>query len=97
MSQFQVTPEEVAAAGSAVGRSGTDLDGAASAVRSTAGAAAGTPVEGVYDSLLSRAGHVTETLRTAVEDLSRALGQAAANYTRTEESNTACFAPGARR
>jgi Excreted virulence factor EspC, type VII ESX diderm len=95
--RIQVTPEELAAAGGTLGRCTADLDAAAGAVKASADAAAGTPVEGIYDRLAVDAGQVAASLQTAAEDLSRALGQAASNYSRTEQANAACYAPGAAR
>jgi hypothetical protein len=91
---FQVTPEELASAGGAVGRCSADLSGAQSMVSGSAGAAAGTPAAGACDALVADADGKLGNLRTAVEDLARALGQASSNYARTEQAITACYAPG---
>lgn len=94
MSYFQVTPEELAAAGGAVGRCGSELSSARSAVSASAGAAAGTPAAAAYEALAGDAGRMIEHLQLAVEDLGRALNQASSNYARTEQSVRACYAPG---
>jgi Excreted virulence factor EspC, type VII ESX diderm len=95
MSFFQVTPEELAAAGGAVGRCSSDVDDAQAAVAATAGAAAGTPAAGACEALVADAGRTLESLRVSVEDLGRALNLASGNYARTEQSIRACYAPGA--
>jgi hypothetical protein len=95
MSYFQVTPEELATAGGALGRCATDVDGAQGAVAASAGAAAATPAAGACEALVAEAGRTLEGLRTSVEDLGRALNQASSNYARTEQSISACYAPGA--
>jgi hypothetical protein len=48
----------------------------------------------VLVTLLSQLNRTAQTVETSVQDLSRALTQCAQNYTRTEQSNTACYAPG---
>lgn len=97
MGYFQATPAELGAAGGAVARSLSDLTGAESAVSGSAGAAAGTPAAGACEALVSDAARTVQSLRVAVEDLGRALNQASSNYARTEQSISACYAPGFRR
>ena len=94
MSTFQVTPEELTAAGAVVARSVADLGAAEAAVNGTAGAAAGTPVAAAYDVLLGDARRTVQNLETVVDDLSRCLSRAAGNYSRTDGSVAACYAAG---
>ncbi len=94
MTYFRVETQELTAAGAAVARSITDLAGAMSAVRGAGGAAAGTPAAGAYEALTGDAGNTVTSLQTAVDDLSHALGQAAAAYAAAEQSATACYLPG---
>lgn len=94
MSTFQVTPDELAAGGSVVARGQADLTAASSRVAGTGQAAANTPAAAAYEQLLGDLNKTVHTVETSVQDLSRALNQCAQNYLRTEQSNTACYAPG---
>lgn len=94
MPTFQVTPDELAAGGAVVVRGEADLTAACGRVAGTGQAAAGTPAAGAYEALLSDLSRTARTVGTSVQSLSSALNQAAQNYTRTEQSTTACYAPG---
>jgi hypothetical protein len=87
MSEFQVTPEDLANASGAVTRPAGDLAKALQAVRGASADATGTPAAGALDGLVAAAGNDVATLQTAVEDLARALSRASQNYQHTETTN----------
>ena len=87
-----VTPAELAAAGSVLGRDAGPLSSAASAVQGSSGAAEGTPAAGAYAALLSSAAKSLPTIETAVSGLGRGLTQAATNYEQADAAS--CIAPG---
>jgi hypothetical protein len=84
MTYFRVETQELTA---------SDLAAALAAVNGAGGAAAGTPAAGAYEALLGDADKVVASLRTATDDLSGALGRAAAAYAGTEQGVTACYLP----
>lgn len=91
MSEFQVTPEDLANASGAVTKPAGDLGTALRAINGAAALAAGTPVAGAYDALVTTASTDVVTLQTAVDDLARALSTAAHNYQNAESANTTSF------
>ena len=91
MSEFQVTPEDLANASGAVTKPAADLATALRAVNGAAALASGTPVAGAYDALVSTASTDVATLQIAVDDLSHALSRAAQNYQHAESANTTSF------
>jgi uncharacterized protein YukE len=97
MSTFRVQTEELVSASTTVSRSITELDAAGAAVSGAAGAGAGTPAAAAYEALTGDAMRTVKTMQTAVEGLSRTLGQAASNYVASDQSATACYLPGGAR
>jgi uncharacterized protein YukE len=91
MSWFQVEPESLATAAGSVKSSIADLGAARAAVYGTAGAAAGTPAAGAYETLMADARAQLETLQSAVDELSQALNKASGNYTGSDNSAAASF------
>ncbi len=91
MSEFDVTPEDLANASGAVTKPAADLATALKAINNAAALAAGTPVAGAYDGLVSTASTDVATLQTAVDDLAHALKAAAQNYQNAESTNTLGF------
>jgi uncharacterized protein YukE len=91
MSWFQVETEGLVGAATGVKSTIADLGAARQAVSGSAGAAAGTPAAGAYETLLGDAGRQLQSLQTAVDELSQALNQAASNYTASDQSATAAF------
>jgi len=91
MSTFQVETEALVVAATGVKSSISDLDAARAAVAGTAGAAAGTPAAGAYETLLGDANRQLESLQTAVTELSQALNQASSNYTASDQASASGF------
>jgi uncharacterized protein YukE len=91
MSSFQVETEGLVGASTAVKSSISDLDAARQAVSASAGAAAGTPAAGAYDTLLGDCNRQLQSLQNAVDELSQALNQAAANYTSSDQASASGF------
>ena len=91
MSWFQVEPEGLVNAGTAVKRSVAELTSARQAVAGSGSAATGTPAAAAYDALVADAGRQLERLQTAVDELSQALDQAASNYTSSDQSASAGY------
>jgi uncharacterized protein YukE len=96
MSYFQVEPAGLVSAGTAVKTSVSDLASALQSVNGSSAAAAGTPAAGAYETLVADAGRQVQSLQNAVDGLSQALDQAAANYTASDQSATAAFGGRAR-
>jgi uncharacterized protein YukE len=93
MSWFQVETEGLVSAATGVKSSIADLGTARQAVSGTSGAAAGTPAAGAYDTLLGDANRQLQSLQSAVDELSQALNQAAANYTSSDQASASGFGP----
>ncbi|HEY1507440.1 MAG TPA: type VII secretion target [Solirubrobacteraceae bacterium] len=91
MSWFQVETEGLVGASTGVKSSIADLDAARQAVSASAAAATGTPAAGAYDTLLGDANRQLQSLQNAVEELSQALNQAAANYTTSDQASASGF------
>jgi uncharacterized protein YukE len=91
MSRFQVETEALAGAATGVKSSIGDLDAARQAVAGSAGAAAGTPAAGAYETLLGDAARQLESLQHAVTELSQALNQAAGNYSSSDQASASGF------
>jgi uncharacterized protein YukE len=94
MSWFQVETEALVSAATGVKSSIADLGAARQAVSATAGAAAGTPAAGAYETLLGDANRQLESLQNAVSELSQALGQASSNYTSSDQASAGGFGGG---
>lgn len=91
MSTFQVETEALSGAATGVKSSIGDLDAARQAVAGTAGAAAGTPAAGAYETLIGDAAQQLESLQSAVTELSQALNQASANYTTSDQASASGY------
>jgi uncharacterized protein YukE len=94
MSWFQVETEALVGAATGVKSSIADLGAARQAVSATAGAAAGTPAAGAYETLLSDANRQLESLQNTVTELSQALNQASSNYTSSDQASAGGFGGG---
>ena len=80
MTSFQVTAEELSAAGGLVATSDTELAAGRASVKGTGDALAGTPASANYEVLVGDLDTVVTASQTAVTSLGEALREAAAAY-----------------
>ena len=86
MPSFEVTAEELSAAGGLIAGSDTELSASASTVKGGTGSLAGTPAAGNYGTLVDNIGTVVTSCQTAVSSVGEALREAAAAYALADNS-----------
>ena len=86
MPSFEVTAEELSAAGGLVAASDTELSAGRSAVKGSVDAPTGTPASANYGQLVGNVDAVVTAAQTAVSSLGEALREAAAAYALADNS-----------
>jgi hypothetical protein len=86
MASFQVTAEELSAAGGLVAAADTELAAGRSTVKASADALTGTPAASNYGLLVGSVDTVVTAAQTAVSSLGEALREAAAAYALADNS-----------